>query len=209
MLHAKRSGQTGEVPSEHQHLLVRHVPASFLEASIVRWVGGRGARKARLSARGYYCGRSLSFTEFTRKRRRRSARERDRAQTFGWSFCDGERTHHVVVLVLDDVAVVDVVLGCGHPRRQVELGPDGCELAGVRLDRVLEPSLLGSGEEHGTSGVGGGVDPPGDAVRAFIGLLVGLDIEWGSADHLEGHQVRMYRVGVSGHGDVHPVLYRA
>ena len=35
---------------------------------------------------------------------------------------DGKGPHHVVVLVLDDVAVVHIVVGCRHPRWQFELG---------------------------------------------------------------------------------------
>src|SRR4029453_18534292 len=52
---------------------------------------------------------------------------------------DSERPHHIVVLGLDDVAVIDVVLGSRDAHPQLELGPDGGEVAGVRLDRVLEP----------------------------------------------------------------------
>jgi len=35
---------------------------------------------------------------------------------------DVERSHHVVVLVLDDVAMVDVALRRVHPRGKIELG---------------------------------------------------------------------------------------
>ena len=47
-----------------------------------------------------------------------------------------EIVHHVVILVLEDVAVPDVLA------RQVELGFDGDGLSRVHLDRVLPPRLV-------------------------------------------------------------------
>src|SRR5215467_14168147 len=61
---------------------------------------------------------------------------------------DGEGPHHLVVLVLDDVAVVYVALRGGHPFGQVELCADGGEVARVGLDGVLEAALAGRGPLH-------------------------------------------------------------
>src|SRR5216117_1347451 len=55
---------------------------------------------------------------------------------------DGERSHHVVVLVLDDVAVVDVVLRLAGAGRQAELRAHDGELAGVGFHGVLPAHLL-------------------------------------------------------------------
>jgi hypothetical protein len=43
---------------------------------------------------------------------------------------------------------------------------------------------------------GGRVDPAWDAVRPFVGRLVGLDIERRAADHLERHQMHVHRMSV-------------
>ena len=58
-----------------------------------------------------------------------------------WSGLDDEREHHVIVFMFDDVAVVDVGLGCGHAGWEVKLRPDRGEVAGIRLGRVLETAL--------------------------------------------------------------------
>jgi len=53
-----------------------------------------------------------------------------------------EGLHHVVVLVLDDVAVVHVGLGRLHAHGQLGPGPDDRVVAGVGLGRVLEAALV-------------------------------------------------------------------
>ena len=80
---------------------------------------------------------------------------------------------------------------------------------GFALTVSLKPRSSGAGGEHGTGGEGGRVDPAGHPVRALEGLLVGLDVERGPADHLEGDQMRVHGVGVAGHVDVDPVLHGA
>ena len=50
----------------------------------------------------------------------------------------GERPHHVFVLVLDDVAVVNISLRRGHAGRQIEFCSDPREVPGVDLDSILE-----------------------------------------------------------------------
>ena len=64
----------------------------------------------------------------------------------GWPGCTGPmriRPHHLVVLVLDDVAVPDELAGL------VELGADAGDLAGIGDDRVLEAGLPGFGRSGG------------------------------------------------------------
>ena len=52
---------------------------------------------------------------------------------------DPEGPHHLVVFVLDDVAVPDEL-----PWR-IELGPDACHLARIGSDGVLEAGFPGFG----------------------------------------------------------------
>ena len=61
---------------------------------------------------------------------------------------DREGAHHVVVFVLDDVAVVDVGLRCSHPVWKFVSGSDRGEVAGVGFDRVFEAALGWVGWEH-------------------------------------------------------------
>ena len=57
----------------------------------------------------------------------------------GPSRADGEGSHHLVVLVFEDVAVPDVEAG------QVEVGPDARDLAGIGDDGVLGAGFPGLG----------------------------------------------------------------
>ena len=77
------------------------------------------------------------------------------------SFHDRKRPHHVVIFMFDDVTVVHILLRRAHAVRQRKLRPDGCEMTGVRLDRVLEPPLFGGRGDHGAGGEGRWSIPPG------------------------------------------------
>jgi hypothetical protein len=54
---------------------------------------------------------------------------------------DREWPHHVVVLVFEDVAVINVGLRCGDAGWQIILRADGRELSGICFDCVLESAL--------------------------------------------------------------------
>jgi hypothetical protein len=77
------------------------------------------------------------------------------------SWRDRERPHHVVVLVFDDVAVVHVGLRRGDTGREAESGPDGEEVAGVRLNGVLEAPLVRRRRLYRPGREGVGSMPPG------------------------------------------------
>ena len=107
----------------------------------------------------------------------------------GWLGLDGKGSHHVVVFVFDDVAVVDVSLRRGDSRGKVEFGADGCQVAGVDFDCDLEASFGRVGREHWAGRERGRVDSGGDAVWAFVGFLVGLGVERCPSDNLEGDEM--------------------
>ncbi len=108
--------------------------------------------------------------------------------------------------MLDDVAVVDVGLRSAHAGWEVESRPDGREVTGVGLDGVLVAALGRVGRLHRPGRERARVDSAGNAVGAFVGLLVCLDVKGRTADHLEGDQVHVHRMRVCGQVDVHPVL---
>src|ERR1035441_10335819 len=122
---------------------------------------------------------------------------------------DGEGSHHLVVFVLHDVAVVYVALRPGDALGQIELGADGGEVARVGFDRVLEAALVGCGWLHRAGGERLWAYSAGHPRRATVFVLVCLDVERGAADHLEGDQVHVHRVGVTGHVHPDPVLHGA
>src|SRR4030095_4963901 len=90
---------------------------------------------------------------------------------------DGEWPHHVVVLVLHNVAMVDIILRSPHILWQLELGSDRGAVTLVRLDGVLEASFVEGGREHGAGREGSGIDPPRDTSRPSVRRFVGLDVE--------------------------------
>jgi hypothetical protein len=100
------------------------------------------------------------------------------------SLHDLEGAHHVVLLVLEDVAVPDV-LRVGHAGRQlhralvgqIEAGADARDLAGVGLDGVLAAVLIRPRWDR-RAGVDDGA--AGD---------VGRDVERPAVLDLEGHEV--------------------
>ncbi len=75
----------------------------------------------------------------------RTADSQGGQQSLGRSGRDDERPHHVVVLVLHDVAVMDIVLRCGHVGRKLEYGPDRREMSRIGLDGILEASFVRRG----------------------------------------------------------------
>ena len=85
--------------------------------------------------------------------------------------------HHVVVFVLDDVAVVNIFLRREHAHRQIEFGPDPGEIAGVGFDRVLKTALCRVGRFLWSRRKWTRIVPAGDSIRALEGLLVSLDVE--------------------------------
>ena len=110
--------------------------------------------------------------------------------------------------MLDDVAVVNISLRRGHAGRQIEFCSDPREGPGVDLDSILEAAFRRVGGQHAPGRERRRIDPTGNAVRAAVCRLIGVDVEWRPPNHLEGDQVRVHWVGVSGHVDVDPVLHR-
>src|SRR6266487_4875644 len=115
---------------------------------------------------------------------------------------DGERPHHVVVFVLDDVAVMDIFLWCHHAGRQIEFGPDPGEIAGIGFDCFLKAALRRIGRLLWSRRKWTWIVPAGDSVRALKSLLVGLDVKRGPADHLEGNQMSVRRVSITRDVDI-------
>src|SRR5512132_3919484 len=99
-----------------------------------------------------------------------------------------EWPHHVVVCVLDDVAMVGVRLGCRHSNGQIELCSNPREVTRVRLDGILESTLFGRGWFHRASGKGCGIEAAGHAVSGAVRGLVDLDVERCSTNDLERNQ---------------------
>src|SRR5512144_1153828 len=94
-----------------------------------------------------------------------------------FSCADRKRPHHVVVLVLEDVTMVDVGLRCRHAIRQFVSCAYGREIAGVDLDRILEPALRRIRRLHRPRGVRRWIDSTRDTVWATICRLIGLGVE--------------------------------
>src|SRR5215207_60417 len=122
--------------------------------------------------------------------------------------------HHVVVLMLEDVAVVDVLLGWQDSRGQVELLPDAGDLVRVGANGVF-PALLVArrldlGAEQERRGVYGvvGQGRPGLSSRVEGSRVCGA-IERSASDHLEVGQVHVDRMRVGADVDKEPVLDRA
>jgi hypothetical protein len=93
--------------------------------------------------------------------------------------------HHVVILVLDDVAVVNVGLGRGDAIRQVVLRADGRELSGIGFDGLLEAALGRISRLHWSRSKRSRIDPTGDAIGTAVSGLIGLCVEGCAPDHLE------------------------
>src|SRR6266487_4704911 len=90
---------------------------------------------------------------------------------------DSEWPHHVVVFVLDDVAVVNVTLRRCHARRQIKFGADPGEIAGIGFHCVLETALGRFRRFLWSRRKWTRIVPASDSVGALEGLLVGLDVE--------------------------------
>src|SRR4029077_17070953 len=114
--------------------------------------------------------------------------------------------HHVVVLVFDDMAVIDVGLRRSHACWQIILRANRGELAGICFHRVLEAALRWIRRPHRAGCEWSGIDATRHAIGTTISLLIGLHIERCSPDHLERNKVAVDWVRVSGHVDVNPVL---
>src|SRR5437879_13006693 len=82
--------------------------------------------------------------------------------TGGPALLDHQRTHHVVLFMLEDMAVPDVLFstsprthriphGCGRQVRQVELHDDSRDLTWVHAHRILPPDFIRI-RRHGLSG---------------------------------------------------------
>src|SRR5512146_207469 len=102
---------------------------------------------------------------------------------------DGERPHHVVVLVLDDVTVVDVALRRPDAGRQVEFRTDGCEVAWIDLDRVLEAALARIGRQHWSGGEWPRIDPAWNTVERAVSGFIRFGIERRTTDDLKRDQM--------------------
>src|SRR6266542_2429205 len=119
---------------------------------------------------------------------------------------DGKWPHHVVILVLEDVAMIDVGLRRTNASREIILCPDRRELAGICFHRVFETALGRIRRLHRSRRKRSRIDSTGDAVRPAVRFLIRFYIERSPPHDLELHQVIMDRMRVPGHVDVNPVL---
>src|SRR6266508_2872245 len=117
-----------------------------------------------------------------------------------------ECPHHVVVFMLDNVAVVNVGLRRTNAGREIILRPDRRELAWICFHRVFETALGRIRRLHRSRRKRSRIDSTGDAVRPAVRFLIRFYIERSPPHDLELHQVIMDRMRVPGHVDVNPVL---
>src|SRR5215207_10647876 len=117
------------------------------------------------------------------------------------------RTHHVVVLVLEDVAVEGVLLRAGHARRQVERRTDPRYHSRVRGDRVLEAAVVGLERQRPARVEGGRVRVGfSGRPRGVERRLVARDVERAPPDYLELGQVEVDGVRVGREVYQQPIL---
>src|SRR5213083_2807751 len=119
-----------------------------------------------------------------------------------------ECPHHIIVLMLDDVAVINVGLRRGNASREVILRADCGELAWICFHRVFEPTLGWIRRLHRSRRKWSWIDAARHAVRTAVGFFISLRVERGPPDYLERDQVAMHRMGIPSHVDVNPVLDR-
>ncbi len=74
--------------------------------------------------------------------------------------------------------MVNITLWRAHAARQIEFCSDGREVPGVGLDSVLEAAFRRVGREHRPGREVGRIDPTGNAFRAAVERLIGVNVEW-------------------------------
>jgi hypothetical protein len=108
------------------------------------------------------------------------------------------RPHHVVVFVLEDVAVEDVLLRPDRPWRQLEKRANPRHDSRVRRHGVLEALVVGLTRQCVARVEGRRVRVRlSSRTRLLERFQVGGDVDWATAQDLELRQVQMHRVRIS------------